>query len=107
MMAAKEKGYGKLAVAGGVAANSRIRKALQEACDASGDKLYPPPLSLCGDNGEISMSSKNVKYNFLNIPDKFPTTASQTVNKKISQSQRDEKIPLILLHLKMTWTTIC
>ncbi len=53
-------------------------------------------------NEEISMSNKNVKCNFLNIPDKFPTTASQTVNKKISQSQRDEKIPLILLHLKMT-----
>ena len=53
MEAARRKGYGKLAVAGGVAANSRIRADLELACAASGDKLYLPQLSLCGDNGAM------------------------------------------------------
>jgi len=53
MEAARMKGYGKVAVAGGVAANSRIRADLERACRASGDKLYLPPLSLCGDNGAM------------------------------------------------------
>ena len=53
MQAAREKGYGKVAVAGGVAANSRIRRDLEAACAASGDALYLPTLSLCGDNGAM------------------------------------------------------
>lgn len=51
MSAAKELGYGKIAAAGGVAANSTIRHGLEEACKKSGDRLYLPKLSLCGDNG--------------------------------------------------------
>jgi len=53
MEAARWLGYGKVAVAGGVAANSRIRADLERACAASGDRLYLPPLSLCGDNGAM------------------------------------------------------
>ena len=53
MEAARLTGYGKVAVAGGVAANSRIRADLERACRASGDRLYLPPLSLCGDNGAM------------------------------------------------------
>ena len=53
MEAARALGYGKVAVAGGVAANSRIRADLEAACGKSGDKLYLPPLSLCGDNGAM------------------------------------------------------
>lgn len=53
MEAAKRCGYGKLAVAGGVAANSRIRADLEAACRKTGDKFYLPPLSLCGDNGAM------------------------------------------------------
>ena len=53
MEAARMKGYGKVAVAGGVAANSRIRADLECACRESGDKLYLPQLSLCGDNGAM------------------------------------------------------
>ena len=47
------RSYGKVAVAGGVAANRRIRADLERACRQSGDKLYLPPLSLCGDNGAM------------------------------------------------------
>ena len=53
MAALHAKGYGKLAVAGGVAANSRIRGDLQQACAQSGDKLYLPELRYCGDNAAM------------------------------------------------------
>ena len=53
MAAAKRLGYGKVAVAGGVAANSRIRSDLEQACRQSGDRLFLPPLKLCGDNGAM------------------------------------------------------
>ena len=51
--AAEKTGYGKIAVAGGVAANSRIRGDLQKACDERGIKLYLPELKYCGDNGAM------------------------------------------------------
>lgn len=53
MAAARMKGYGRLAVAGGVAANSRIRADLQAACQKSRDKLYLPELKYCGDNAAM------------------------------------------------------
>ena len=53
MAALRETGYGKLAVAGGVAANSYIRKTLQAETEKIGAELYLPPLSLCGDNGAM------------------------------------------------------
>lgn len=39
-----------LVVAGGVAANSHLRRRLQEIADSLHTRLYLPPLSLCGDN---------------------------------------------------------
>ena len=53
MAALRSKGYGKLAVAGGVAANSRIRADLQAACAKTGDRLYLPELRYCGDNAAM------------------------------------------------------
>jgi N6-L-threonylcarbamoyladenine synthase len=53
MEAARQLGYRKVAVAGGVAANSRIRGDLERACAASGDRLFLPALSLCGDNAAM------------------------------------------------------
>ena len=53
MAAAREKGYGQVAVAGGVAANSRIRADLQAACVQSGDRLFLPELRYCGDNAAM------------------------------------------------------
>ena len=53
MAAARSRDYGKVAVAGGVAANSRIRADLEAACARSGDRHYLPRLSLCGDNGAM------------------------------------------------------
>ena len=51
--AARECGSGRLVVAGGVAANSRIRRDFQQAADEEGLKLYIPPLRLCGDNAAM------------------------------------------------------
>lgn len=51
--AAKEKGYGKIALAGGVAANSGLRNRLAEAAEKNGMELFVPPLSLCGDNAAM------------------------------------------------------
>ena len=53
MMAAKELGYKKIVVAGGVAANSRIRADFTAVAEKAGCKLYVPPLRLCGDNGAM------------------------------------------------------
>ena len=47
------RGYGKIAVAGGVAANSRIRSDLDQACRKKGIALYLPELKYCGDNGAM------------------------------------------------------
>ena len=53
MQAVKELGYQRLAVAGGVAANSRIRKDFHDASEREKINLFIPPLKLCGDNGAM------------------------------------------------------
>ena len=50
MAGAAAEGLRRVAVAGGVAANSGLRRALTEACEAEGLQLSLPPLSLCTDN---------------------------------------------------------
>jgi tRNA N6-adenosine threonylcarbamoyltransferase len=42
-----------IAVAGGVAANTEIRKALEKAADETGFQFTAPPLSLCTDNAAM------------------------------------------------------
>lgn len=53
LLAAKDLGYKKIAVAGGVSANSGLRSELEKRCNQLGYPLYVPPLSLCGDNGAM------------------------------------------------------
>ena len=53
MAAAEELGYKKIAVAGGVAANSRIRADFAAAAEKAGAWLFVPPLRLCGDNAAM------------------------------------------------------
>ena len=53
MAAARLTGYGKIAVAGGVAANRRIRADLLSACAQSGSQLFLPELKYCGDNAAM------------------------------------------------------
>ena len=51
--AAKTAGYGKLAIAGGVSANSILRRDLEDGCGRLGLRAYCAPLSLCGDNAAM------------------------------------------------------
>lgn len=53
MAAARNLGYSQIAVAGGVAANSRIRADFEKAVNAEKKTLYIPPLRLCGDNAAM------------------------------------------------------
>jgi len=62
MAAAEELGYDKIAVAGGVAANSRIRGDFEAACRKAGKTLYIPPLKLCGDNGAMIGAQAYYEY---------------------------------------------
>ena len=53
MQAAAALGRDTVVVAGGVAANSRIRADFQKAAKERGLRLFIPPLKLCGDNGAM------------------------------------------------------
>ena len=53
LAAAQHLGYDKIVVAGGVAANSRIRSDFAKAAEREGFALYTPPLKLCGDNAAM------------------------------------------------------
>ena len=60
--AIRQTGYRHVAVAGGVAANSRIRGDMQKLCDNLGVNLYLPPLSLCGDNAAMIGAQAYYEY---------------------------------------------
>ena len=60
--ALQETGYKKVAVAGGVAANSRIRRDILAAAEALDAEVYLPPLSLCGDNGAMIGAQAYYEY---------------------------------------------
>ena len=51
--AAVDRGYTKIALAGGVSANSFLRARMTERCKSCGWTLYLPELSLCGDNAAM------------------------------------------------------
>lgn len=56
MAAAEDTGAKTLVLAGGVSANSRLRRVMQEACDKRSIKLYMPDLKYCGDNAAMIAS---------------------------------------------------
>ncbi len=60
--AAQELGYKNIVVAGGVAANSRIRADFTAAAEKAGLTLYVPPLKLCGDNGAMIGAQAYYEY---------------------------------------------
>ena len=51
--AAQRHGIERLVIAGGVAANSRLRQLAAERCEAAGIELRIPPQALCTDNGAM------------------------------------------------------
>ena len=60
--AAEELGRKKLVIAGGVAANSRIRADFRKAAEEHGLQLFIPPLKLCGDNGAMIGAQAYYEY---------------------------------------------
>ena len=69
VQAIKETGLKKVAVAGGVAANSRIRADILAAAKELGSEVYMPPLSLCGDNGAMIGSQAYYEWKAGNVAD--------------------------------------
>lgn len=53
IQAAKEFGYSKIAIAGGVSANSGLRTRLEQDCRKNGFAFYLPELRYCGDNAAM------------------------------------------------------
>lgn len=69
VMAMEQTGHRKIAVAGGVAANSRIRRDILRAAEQMGAQVYMPPLSLCGDNGAMIGAQAYYEYLAGNVAD--------------------------------------
>ena len=69
VMALEQTGYKKLAVAGGVAANSRIRRDVMNAAQNLDVDVFLPPLSLCGDNAAMIGAQGYFEYQAGNIAD--------------------------------------
>lgn len=61
--AARNYGYSKLAIAGGVSANSLLRKNLENECSNLGFSFYKPEIKYCGDNA--AMVGSQGYYEFL------------------------------------------
>ncbi len=71
----------KIVLAGGVSANSHIRKAAERLCAKKSKTLHLPPLSLCGDNAAMIASQAyyeildnnfaDIRLNAIAVSDKF------------------------------------
>lgn len=53
LKAARRGNYTEIAIAGGVSANSELRRRMLEECEKRGYNLYYPPLKYCGDNAAM------------------------------------------------------
>ena len=67
--AAKELGYKKIVLAGGVSANSVLRRRMTETCKKNGWELHFPELKYCGDNGAMVASQGYFEFISGNIAD--------------------------------------
>ena len=83
--AIQETGCKKIAVAGGVAANSRIRRDLLAAAEKLGAEVFMPPLKLCGDNA--AMIGAQAYYEFL-----AGNVADMSLNAYATKSILGEKV---------------
>jgi N6-L-threonylcarbamoyladenine synthase len=62
IMAAKEYGYDKLAIAGGVASNSALREGMKAACEKEGIRFYHPSPIYCTDNAAMIGAAAYYEY---------------------------------------------
>jgi len=84
-MAMEKTGCRKLAVAGGVAANSRIRRDILLAAQKLGAQVYMPPMNLCGDNA--AMIGAQAYYEYL-----AGSVADMTLNAHATKSILGETV---------------
>lgn len=80
MLAAKETGAPAVAMAGGVSANSLLRRMMTEACEKAGIPLYMPKLIFCTDNGAMIASAA---YYRLMKGEKAPLTLNAMPNLRL------------------------
>ena len=85
VQAIRQTGCKKIAVAGGVAANSRIRRDLMAAAQQLGAEVFMPPLSLCGDNA--AMIGAQAYYEYL-----AGNSADMSLNAYATKSILGEKV---------------
>lgn len=79
--AAENYGYKKIAVAGGVSANSELRTRMKEECKQKGFELYFPPLKYCGDNAAMVGAQGYYEYLSGNTADSsLNATATLQIN---------------------------
>ena len=69
LKAAKDYNVKTLVIAGGVSANSLLRRRLQEECKNLGYELYMPEKKYCGDNGAMVASQAYYELLDNNIAD--------------------------------------
>ncbi len=62
MEAVKDFGADKIVLAGGVSANSRLRRVMEENCAKKGIRLYKPELKFCGDNAAMIAAQGYYEY---------------------------------------------
>lgn len=67
--AAKDLGYDKIVLAGGVSANSVLRKRMEQLCARRKWELYYPELKYCGDNGAMVASQGYFEFLSGNVAD--------------------------------------
>ena len=79
LLAARDTGHKKLVLAGGVSANSLLRRRMTDICAEGGYELYFPELSLCGDNA--AMIGAQGYYEFLS-----GSTADLSLNARAERS---------------------
>ena len=84
-LALRQTGRSTLAVAGGVAANSRIRADLTDLAEQTGVRLCLPELRFCGDNG--AMIGAQAYYEYL-----AGHTADMTLNAYATKSMIGEQL---------------
>lgn len=84
MKAATDLKYSKLAIAGGVSANSLLRKNLNDICKKRNIELYIPAKNLCGDNAAMVASQAYYEYINKNVADfrlnAFANMSIETLN---------------------------
>ncbi len=69
LKAAENYGFKKIALAGGVSANSELRARMKAECEKRGLELYFPPLEYCGDNAAMVGVQGYYEYKSGNISD--------------------------------------